>query len=140
LIKPMQRAVTDTNLENRSIAARDLAALWRRIRSQHLSATQGCACGFGGLMIQTSDFEIDIVEFVIGDARRSGQPSIERYIEAVARRGGDHYSLPALLDAVGKAGDGAEVSRDELDFILTRLRTSLTSIDAAHTSSRFACD
>lgn len=112
--------------------------MWRRIGSQHLSAAQGCAYGFGGLMLQASDFELDIVEFVLGDARRSNLPGVETYINGIAGRGPDRYSLPALLDAIGKAGD--EANPEDLEFILSRLRRTLTSIEAAHTSSRFACD
>jgi hypothetical protein len=135
----MVRAPTGS-LESRSSAARELAVLWRRIGSQHLSAAQGCACGFGGLMIQAADFEIDIVEFVLGDAQKSNMRGVEGYIKAVAGRGDDRYSLPALLDAIGKAGGDAQASPDELEFILTRLRTTLTNIEAAHNNSRFVCD
>jgi hypothetical protein len=135
----MERALTD-NPENRSSNARELAAMWRRIGSQHLSASQGCACGFGGLMIQAADFEIDIVEFVLGDARKSGLSGVEAYVNAVARRGEDRYSLPALLSDIEKSGDKAPAKADELDFILARLRTTLNSIETAHNSSRFVCD
>jgi hypothetical protein len=135
----MESASTDSN-EGRGAAARELAALWRRIGSQHLSAAQGCACGFGGLMIQASDFEIDIVEFVIADARKASLPSVETFIEAVARRGVDRYSLPALLEAIGAPRADGGAAPDDLDFILARLRRTLTSIEAAHSNSRFVCD
>lgn len=122
----------------RELSARDLADLWQRIGSQHIGA-QGCAaCGFGGMMFQASDFELDIVEFVIGDARKAKRPDIEAYIDRVAKRGPDRYSLPALLDAIATERDGA--APDDLDFILARLRTTLTSIEAAHNSARFVCD
>ena len=126
----------------RADAARDLAALWQRIGSQHIGA-QGCAaCGFGGMMFQASDFELDIVEFVIGDARKAKRPDVETYIDRVAKRGPDRYSLPALLEAIATECDGA--ARDDpdsiRDFILARLRTTLTSIEAAHNSARFVCD
>lgn len=120
--------------------ARELATMWRRIGSQHLSASGGCACGFGGMMIQAADFEIDIVEFVIGDAQKSGQTQVEPYIDAVCRRGPDRYSLPALLEAIGKAEAGGPATPEMLDFILARLRTTLTSIENAHNGSRFVCD
>lgn len=122
----------------RAEAARELAALWQRIGSQHIGA-QGCAaCGFGGMMFQASDFELDIVEFVIGDARKAQRPDIETYIDRVAKRGPDRYSLPALLEAIAAEREGA--APDDLDFILTRLRTTLTSIEAAHNSARFVCE
>ena len=126
--------------ERRSDAARELSVLWWRIGSQHLAAAQGCSCGFGGVMIQAADFEIDIVEFLIGDARKSGMHGIERYIKAVAGRGDDCYSLPVLLDAIGEAGNDTRADPDEIEFILARLHVTLTSIEAAHNKSRFVCD
>ena len=124
--------------EARELAARELAALWQRIGSQHIGA-QGCAaCGFGGMMLQASDFDLDIVEFVIGDASKAKRPEVEAFIDRVAKRGPDRYSLPALLDAIATQRDGA--ASDDLDFVLARLRTTLTSIEAAHNSARFVCD
>jgi len=120
--------------------ARELAEVWRRIGSQHLSASQGCACGFGGLMIQTADFEIDIVEFVLGDAAKAGLAGVEPYIKAVAGRGEDRYSLAALLRDIEKPGNPASAKPEELDFILARLRTTLSSIEAAHRGPGFVCD
>ncbi|MGN6461381.1 MAG: hypothetical protein ACTHLY_09235 [Pseudolabrys sp.] len=134
----MSEPIAAAGQTQRGDAARELAELWQRIGSQHIGA-QGCAaCGFGGMMLQASDFELDIVEFVIGDARKAKLPNIEAYIDKVAKRGPDRYSLPALLDAIATERDGA--APDDLEFILTRLRTTLTSIEAAHNSARFVCD
>ncbi|HEY1153152.1 MAG TPA: hypothetical protein VGE73_04815 [Pseudolabrys sp.] len=124
--------------EARELAARELAALWQRIGSQHIGAQGYAACGFGGMMLQASDFELDIVEFVIGDASKAKRPEVEAFIDRVAKRGPDRYSLPALLDAIATQRDG--VASDDLDFVLARLRTTLTSIEAAHNSARFVCD
>lgn len=125
--------------EQRRSEARDLASLWSRISRQHLSAGQGCSCGFGGMMLMASDFELDIVEFVINDARKAGLSGVESFIDSVAKRGPDKYSLPALLEAIAKDSplqpDGAEV-----DFALGRLRTTLSSIESAHNDARFVCD
>ncbi len=127
-----------TGQARRADAAHELAALWQRIGSQHIGA-QGCAaCGFGGMMLQASDFELDIVEFVIGDARKAKRPEVEAYIDRVAKRGPDRYSLPRLLDAIAMEDDATP--QDDLEFILMRLRTTLTSIEAAHNSARFVCD
>jgi len=125
----------------RADAARELAALWQRISPQLVGA-QGCACCFGGMMLQASDFELDVIEFVIGDARKAKRPDVEAYIERVAKRGPHRYSLPGLLDAVAAAGEGAAAGDLDftLDFILARLRVTLTAIEAAHSGSRFACD
>lgn len=89
-------------------------------------------------MFQASDFELDIVEFVIGDARKAARSAVEAYIDRVAKRGPDRYSLPALLEAVATGSQDA--APDDLDFILMRLRTTLASIEAAHNSARFVCD
>ena len=48
---------------DRSSQARDLAEMWNRVSRQHLTAGAGCSCGMGGLFLQASDFELDIVEF-----------------------------------------------------------------------------
>lgn len=135
----MEPASTDGQVA-RAGYARELAAMWRRIGSQHLSSMQGCSCGFGGLMIQASDFEIDIVEFVIGDAHKAGLPDVEAYINAVSRRGEDRYSLLALLSEIEKPRNHTPAKPEELDFILTRLRTTLSSIEAAHNGPGFICD
>lgn len=127
------------NSEQRRGEARDLASLWSRISRQHLTAGQGCACGFGGMMLQAADFELDIVEFVINDARKAGLSGVEIFIDKVARRGPDKYSLPALLDAIA-ADSPLQPAGDALDFALGRLRTTLTSIENAHNNARFVCD
>jgi hypothetical protein len=127
------------NPEQRRGEARDLASLWSRISRQHLSAGQGCSCGFGGMMLQASDFELDIVEFVINDARKAGLSGVEVFIDSVAKRGADQYSLPALLDAIAKDSP-LQPGGEEVDFALGRLRTTLTSIEDAHNSARFVCD
>jgi hypothetical protein len=125
--------------EQRRGEARDLASLWGRISRQHLTAGQGCACGFGGMMLQASDFELDIVEFVINDARKAGLSGVETFIDTVAKRGPDKYSLPALFDAIAKDSP-LQPGGGEVDFALGRLRTTLTSIENAHNTARFACD
>jgi hypothetical protein len=79
--------------DERRREARELAEMWSRIGRQHISAGQGCGCGFGGLLLQGSDFELDIVEFLINDARKAGLTNIESFIDAAARRGPDRYSL-----------------------------------------------
>jgi hypothetical protein len=120
--------------------AQDLAAMWSRISRQHLSASQGCACGFGGVVLQASDFEIDIVEFLINDARKAGVSGVEPFVESVARRPGDRYSLTALFAGIADADSRASAEEVALMFALSRLRTSLSSIEAAHSRSRFSCD
>jgi hypothetical protein len=128
------------NPEERRREAHELAALWSRISRQHLSAGQGCACGFGGLLLQASDFEIDIVEFLINDARQAGLIGIEPYVNAVARRGDDGYNLAALFQAIAEPVGQSIATTEELDFALTRLRKTLSSMEAAHSNSRFVCD
>lgn len=125
--------------DRRRKEARDLASLWSRISRQHLTAGQGCACGFGGLTLAASDFELDIVEFVISDARKAGLPGVETFIDKVAKRGPDKYSLPALLESIAK-DDPLQPDGGEIDFTLGRLRTTLGSIADAHNSARFVCD
>lgn len=119
--------------------AADLRAIWGRISSQHLSGGQGCGCSFGGLMLQASDFELDIVEFAITEARKAGQPGVETYVDAIAKRGPDRYSLPALLKAL-EEGDYRAASEDEIAVTLDSLQTTLSAIEKAHSRSRFACD
>lgn len=119
--------------------AQELAQLWSRVSRQHLSAGQGCSCGFGGLVLQAADFELDIVEFLIGDARKAGASGVEHMIEKTARRGPDRYSLSALIAAIENS-DPAPASEKDIEFALSRLSTTLTSIEAAHSRGRFACD
>lgn len=119
--------------------ASDLSEIWGRISRQHLSGGQGCGCSFGGLMFQASDFELDIVEFVIGDALKAGLPGVETYIDAIAKRGPDRYSLPALLKAL-EEGDYRSAAEAEVDFAIERLNTTLSNIEKAHSKGRFACD
>jgi hypothetical protein len=119
--------------------ATGLAEAWGRISTQHLSGGQGCGCSFGGLMLQASDFEVDIVEFVIGEARQAGLRGVESYIDEISKRGPDRYSLPALLKAIA-AGEHRAASEAEIDFTLARLDQTLGAIEQAHSARRFACD
>lgn len=118
--------------------ASELMEIWNRISRQHMSAGSGCGCGFGGLILQAADFELDIVEFVIDDAKNDGRHDVPPFIDAVSKRGPDRYSIVALLTALD-AGDG-RISDGDQAFALARLATSLTSIDSAHGKGRFACD
>lgn len=119
--------------------ASNLVETWGRLSRQHLSGGQGCGCSFGGLMFQASDFELDIVEFVIGDAGQAGLPGVEAYVDAVSKRGPDRYSLPALLKAL-EDGERRDASEAVIDFVVERLTTTLTNIEQAHAKGRFACD
>lgn len=121
--------------------ARALSEMWRRISRQHLSSAQGCACGFGGgLMLQGAAFELDIVEFLIDDARKAGHAGLEVFIDAVAKRGPDQYSLLALIEALGRDGPAHVLDENTRIFAIERLRTTLGSMDSAHAGGGFACD
>lgn len=119
--------------------ARELQEIWRRVSSQHLSGGQGCGCSFGGLMLMASDFELDIVEFVINEAHKAGAPGVEAYIDAVARRGPDRYSLPALLTSI-EMGEFQSASEHDIDVVLHRLNRTLSAMESAHSRGRFTCD
>jgi hypothetical protein len=126
--------------DDRSRQAKDLGEMWNRVSRQHLTAGAGCSCGIGGLMLQASDFELDIVEFLINDARKEKLADLEAFIDAVAARGPDRYSLKALLEALGEFDHPAMPAARDVQFALDRLRKTLSSMDTAHTKGRFACD
>jgi len=120
--------------------AQRLAGLWNRIYRQHLSSGQGCACGFGGgLILQGISFELDIVEFLLSDAQKQGHRGVEAFVDATCKKGPDRYSLPDLLQAVANPASAPQIVDNQLDFILTKLATVLSSMDEAH-NRRFACD
>lgn len=126
--------------EQRHMEAQRLAGLWSRISRQHLSSGQGCACGFGGgLILQGASFELDIIEFVLGDAKKQGYTDVEPFVDAVSKRGPDRYSLPDLFDAIGKYDCALAREPEQLDFILAKIAGVLESMDEAH-NRRFACD
>jgi len=125
--------------DRRRKLARDLVEIWGRVASQHMTGGQGCSCSFGGLSFQASDFELDIVEFVIGEAHKASLPKAEIYIDAIAKRGPDRYSLPALLKAL-ETGEYREASDAEIDVVLASLNITLSAIEKAHSIGRFACD
>ncbi|MCA0338752.1 MAG: hypothetical protein LCH61_08935 [Proteobacteria bacterium] len=118
--------------------ARQLTDMWNRISRQHMSAGSGCGCGFGGLILQAADFELDIVEFVIDDAKKEGRVALLPFIHAVCNRGPDRYSILALLQ--GLDADDDRISDDDRSFALERLANTLGSIDSAHGQRGFACD
>lgn len=91
-------------------------------------------------MIQASDFESDIVEFVMTSARNEGLSGIEDYINATCKRANYQYSIPALLQAISEEETADPVRINELEFILAQLRKTLSSIESTHSSSRFICD
>lgn len=117
----------------------ELKTLWSRVARQHLSGGQGCGCSFGGLILQASDFEIDIVEFLLHDAAKRNARHIPAIVQTAAR-GPDRYSLPALLETLATTRDAALIESGELDFAIDRLSRTLTNIEAAHRKSRFACN
>jgi hypothetical protein len=120
--------------------AQDLIESWGRVSRQHMSAGAGCGCGFGGLILQASDFELDIVEFLINDARKDGMAGVEAFVNAVARRGAESYSLSALLQAISDAEVSATANPDELEFAIERLTRTLSSMEKSHSKGRFICD
>jgi hypothetical protein len=120
--------------------AQDLIEIWGRVSRQHMSAGMGCGCGFGGLILQASDFELDIVEFLINDARKDGMTGLEAFVNAVARRGAESYSLSALLQAISNADGSSTVNARELEFAIERLGKTLSSIEQSHSKGRFICN
>ena len=133
--------MTQLSPDGRRLMARELGEMWSRVSRQHLSSGQGCACGFGGgLMLQGSAFELDIVEFLIDEARQAGHADLVSFIDVVAKRGADSYNLPALLDALGNADHPAAPETTQVIFGLERLRATLSSMDEVHARGRFACD
>ena len=131
----------ETGSRDWGVEALALAEIWRRVSRQHLTSGQGCACGFGGgLMLQGAAFELDIVEFLIDDARKAGHGAIETFIDDFAKRGADQYSLVALLGALGRVDPANILSDSERAFAIGRLRMTLSSMDSAHTGGRFACN
>ena len=124
---------------DRNRRADELGEIWSRVSRQHLTAGAGCSCGFGGLMFQAADFELDIVEFVITEAQQAHNDRVEAFINSVSRRGPDRYSLPALLSALAR-GTSDIATGEDLDFALDRLTTTLSSMDRSHARGRFACD
>ena len=118
----------------------ELKALWSRVSRQHLSGGQGCGCSFGGLILQASDFELDIVEFLLHDAAKQGEVHVAAFVEAEAARGPDRYSLQALLEALATTQDPVLIGSGDLAFAVARLRQTLTNIESAHRKSRFACN
>ena len=118
----------------------ELKALWSRVSRQHLSGGQGCGCSFGGLILQASDFELDIVEFLLHDAAKEGAAQVAPFVSAAAGRGPDHYSLRALFDALATTEDATLIASGDLDFIIDRLGRTLANIENAHRKSRFSCN
>ena len=123
----------------RAERARAVAEQWHRVGRQHLSAGQGCGCGFGGLILQAADFELDIVEFLLRDAAKAGANRLAGFVAATAARGPDRTSLSALLAAIETTQDSELAGSGGLDFALDRLAATLGSIEASHRGGRFVC-
>lgn len=118
--------------------ARQLTEMWNRISRQHMSVASGCGCGFGGLILQASDFELDIVELVIDDANKHGRHALPAFIDSASKRGPDRYNLRALLNALDE--EDGRLCEEDRTFALERLAATLGSIDAAHGRGRFTCE
>lgn len=127
--------------DDRRRHAQEIGEIWRRVSRQHLSSGQGCACGYGGgLMLQGAAFELDIVEFLVEDARKAGHGGLEAFIDAKAKRGPDLYNLSALIEALGATDETCLLAAESHEFALERLKKMLGSMDVAHKRGRFACD
>ncbi len=90
--------------------------------------------------MQGAAFELDIVEFLVEDARKAGHGGLEAFIDVKAKRGPDLYNLSALIEALGAADETCSLSVASREFALERLKMTLGSMDAAHGRGRFACD
>jgi hypothetical protein len=133
--------MTHVTPDSRRTEAQEIGDMWRRVSRQHLSSGQGCACGFGGgLMLQGAAFELDIVEFLLDEAKQAGHADIEAFVDGNAKRGVDNFSLSALIEALGRTNATDSLSDVSRAFALQRLKKTLGSMDAAHARGRFACD
>ena len=127
------------DLKGRRKQARELSEMWNRISGECLFPVQGCSCCAGGLALHGVDFEPDIFELLISDARKAGITDLESLLDIVARRGDGLYSLPKLIEFFAE-DDCSMPQIKEVEFALSQVRSILTAIEAAQNKGRFACD
>jgi hypothetical protein len=112
--------------------ARALLDLWRAMSATHVSLGANCACGMGGVTLQLSDFEQDIVEFVLGHAERTRRDDVTRFVHAHARNvatGG--WNVAVLLTAVAAARE-QQTDTAVCEFVLEKLGKTLRSFARLH--------
>ena len=111
--------------------ARRLRDMWENLSRQHVSMAVGCSCGIGGITVQLQDFEQDIVDYLLGQAERTGRADIISFLNNYAMRDG-LWHIGLLLDAIieGHAVAGRPDSISEI--LLQRLGRTLGSFAKLH--------
>jgi hypothetical protein len=107
---------------------REARDLWSRLSRQHVSFGQGCVCGFGGLTVSMSDFELDIVEFVMNDAVRAERQDVVAALQTERPGGPRIAELLAVLESLAVSEAGTSTAA----FISERVLRTLQSIEASH--------
>ncbi len=112
--------------------ADELLAIWQTSSARHL-AFGGCACGIDGVVLRLDDFETDIVDYLLDEARRHERSDVADLIEREARRPDDAWSVGALLTALSV---GLDVNENARTFLLVRLGRTLGSFADTHGAPR----
>lgn len=124
-------SMTAMSVEQTAIEARRLRDLWDSLSRQHVSMAAGCSCGIGGITVLLQDFEQDIVDYLLGQAEKTGRADIIAFLNRHALRDG-LWHIGLLLDAVieGHAGSGAPETIAAI--LLQRLGRTLGSFAKLH--------
>ncbi len=99
-----------------SLRAIQLLGRWTRLSQGHIALGAGCLCGASFGAMQPSDYDQQIVEFLLGR-----HPAIASL---------DHSRLDRLLGVIAKGGAG--LAPRDCVALLDDLERSLDSFDVAH--------
>jgi hypothetical protein len=122
-----------TVVEPSFAAALELLDIWQRLSSRHVSLGTSCACGIGGVSLQLQVFELDIVDFVLGQAERNRRADVIAYLKdnAFDPRSGQG-SVQLLLAKLSTSDDLSLAQSDIPSFVLEKLGKTLRSFARLH--------
>ncbi|MEP9375314.1 hypothetical protein ABLE91_01275 [Aquabacter sp. CN5-332] len=106
----------------------DLLAVWRDGGAQHMALGAGCGCSGDGVVLQLSDFEQDIVDYLLAEAERGERADVIALLQGQGRLADGRWNITLLLEHLG-----AQPEKDEArEFVVSRLKRTLASFATRH--------
>lgn len=132
----VQAFVSSVNANPASPFALEAIALldmWRSMAATHVSLGSNCACGMGGVSLQLSDFEEDLIDFVLGRAERERRSDVTTFVNAYAlNESTGQPSVTRLLMAASTAQPAPSGTTQTAQFVVDSLSKTIRSFARLH--------
>jgi hypothetical protein len=132
----VQAVVSSVNANPASSFALEAIALldmWHSMAATHVSLGSNCACGMGGVSLQLSDFEEDLIDFVLGRAERERRSDVTTFVNANAlNENTGQPSVTRLLMAASTAHPASSDTSQTAQFVVDSLSKTIRSFARLH--------